>query len=107
MKYDYYGLKFKLDSFFDLYDEKIIKEGWIVSSKPCNNCGKYSEDRSVYDEYVYVTTNGVKKINNEFLFIEKFNTTKHMKTIINSARGKGLVVNDDGLILDVKLSNCG
>ena len=28
-----------------------------------------------------------------------------MKTILNSARGKGLVVNDDGLITDVKIPN--
>jgi hypothetical protein len=105
MKYDYYGLKRKLDLFLDLYDEKIINEGWIISSKKCDNCEKYKEDRSLNEEYVYETITGVKKINDEFLFVEKFNTTKHMKTILNSARNKGLVVNDDGLITDVKIPN--
>jgi hypothetical protein len=105
MKYDYYGLRRKLDKFLDLYDEKIISEGWIISSKKCEECSKYQEDRSIYEEYVYETINGNKKINDEFLLIEKFNTNKHLKTILKLARDKGLVVDENGLILDVKLND--
>lgn len=105
MKYDYYGLRRKLDKFLDLYDEKIINEGWIIVSKNCDECSKYSEDRSIYEEYVYETVTGNKKVNNEFLLIEKFNTTKHVKTILKLARNKGLVVDENGLILDIKINN--
>jgi len=41
MKYDYYGLKSKLDDFLNLYDEDIVKQGWTIISKPCDDCKDY------------------------------------------------------------------
>lgn len=34
MKYDYYGLKSKIDDFLNLHDEEIVKQGWTIVSKP-------------------------------------------------------------------------
>ena len=77
MKYDYYGLKSKLDDFLDLHDEEIVKQGWTITSKPCNDCKDYNINLRYSDpKYYYETTSGVKKYNLDYLFVEKIDKNK-------------------------------
>ena len=99
MKYDYYGLKSKLDYFLDLNDEKIVKEGWTIISKPCDSCKNFNIDLRYSDPlYCYETTTGKKKYNLDYLFVEKLDKHKQNKTVFNSAKKFGLVITDEGLI---------
>jgi len=42
MKYDYYGLKSKVDDFWNrTRTEEIVKQGWTIVSKPCNDCKEF------------------------------------------------------------------
>lgn len=107
MKYDYYGLKSKVDDFLNLYDEEIVKQGWTIVSKPCNDCKDFDINFRYSDpNYCYETTIGSKKYNLDYLFIEKLDKNKQNRTIHSSAKKYGLILNKEGLImglLDVKL----
>lgn len=107
MKYDYYSLKSKVDDFLNLYDEDIVKQGWTITSKPCGNCKDYDINLRYSDpKYCYETTTGSKKYNLDYLFVEKLDKYKQIKTVYSSAKKFGIVINDDGLItelLDIKL----
>ncbi len=108
MKYDYYGLKSKLDDFLNLYDEDIVKQGWTIISKPCDDCKDYDINLRYSDpKYCYETTTGIKKYNLDYLFVEKIDKNKQNKTIFASAKKMGLEINDKGLISNlgnIKLS---
>jgi hypothetical protein len=107
MKYDYYGLKYKIDDFLNSHDEDIVKQGWTIISKPCSNCKDYDINLRYSDpKYCYETTTGSKKYNLDYLFVEKIDKNKQNKTIYSSAKKFGIVINDDGLItelLDIEL----
>jgi hypothetical protein len=108
MKYDYYGLKSKLDDFLNLYDEDIVKQGWTIISKPCDDCKDYDINLRYSDpKYCYETTTGSKKYNLDYLFVEKIDKNKQNKTVFASAKKMGLEINDKGLISNlgnIKLS---
>ena len=71
MKYDYYGLKSKIDDFLNLHDEEIVKQGWTITSKPCDDCKEYDINLRYSDpKYYYETTSGVKKYNLDYLKIK-------------------------------------
>ena len=107
MKYDYYGLKSKLDDFLNLHDEEIVKQGWTITSKPCDDCKDFDIKLRYSDlKYCYETTTGSKSYNLDYLFVEKIDKNKHNKTVYSSAKKFGVVITDSGLItglLDVKL----
>jgi len=107
MKYDYYGLKSKLDDFLDLHDEEIFKQGWTITSKPCDDCKEYDINLRYSDpKYYYETTSSVKKYNLDYLFVEKIDKKKQNKTVYSSAKKFGIVINENGLItelLNIKL----
>ena len=101
MKYDYYGLKSKIDDFLDLHDEDMVKQGWTIVSKPCGDCKDYDLNLRYSDpKYCYETTTGNKKYNLDYLFIEKLEKNKQNKTIFSSVKKYGIIVNDKGLILN-------
>ena len=103
MKYDYYGLKSKVDDFLNLHVEDIVKQGWTITSKPCNNCKGYDVNLRYSDpKYCYETTTGSKKYNLDYLFVEKLDKHKQIKTVYTSAKKFGIVIDDDGLITDIK-----
>jgi hypothetical protein len=108
MKYDYYGLKSKIDDFLDLHDEEIVKQGWTITSKPCDDCKDYDINLRFSDvKYCYETTTGSKSYNLDYLFVEKIDKNKQNKTVYSSAKKMGLEINDKGLIYNlsnVKLS---
>jgi hypothetical protein len=99
MKYDYYGLKSKLDDFLNLHDEDIVKQGWTITSKPCDDCKEYDINLRYSDpKYCYETTTGNKRYNLDYLFVEKIDKNKQNKTVFASAKKMGLEINDKGLI---------
>jgi hypothetical protein len=108
MKYDYYGLKSKIDDFLDLHDEEIVKQGWTITSKPCDDCKDFDIKLRYSDpKYCYETTTGSKSYNLDYLFVEKIDKNKQNKTVYSSAKKMGLEINDKGLIYNlsnVKLS---
>lgn len=101
MKYDYYGLKSKIDDFLNIHDEDIVKQGWTIVSKPCDECKDFDIKLRYSDpKYFYETTTGVKRYNLDYLFIEKLDKNKQYKTIFTSVKKYGINVNDKGLIIN-------
>lgn len=101
MKYDYYGLKSKIDDFLNIHDEDIVKQGWTIVSKPCDECKDFDIRLRYSDpKYCYETTIGVKRYNLDYLFIEKLDKNKQYKTIFTSVKKYGINVNDKGLIIN-------
>jgi len=107
MKYDYYGLKSKIDDFLDLYDEEIVKQGWTITSKPCDDCKDFDIKLRYSDlKYCYETTTGSKSYNLDYLFVEKIDKNKQNRTVYSSAKKFGFVITENGLItelLNIKL----
>ena len=100
MKYDYYGLKSKIDDFLNLHDEEIVKQGWTITSKPCNDCKDFDIKLRYSDpKYYYETSTGSKSYNLDYLFVEKINKHKQIKTIENQAKKLGLTLGKNLLIL--------
>jgi hypothetical protein len=103
MKYDYYGLKSKIDDFLDLHDEEIVKQGWTITSKPCDDCKDFDIKLRYSDlKYCYETTTGSKSYNLDYLFVEKIDKNKQNRTVYSSAKKFGIVIEDNGLITDTK-----
>lgn len=102
MKYDYYGLKFKIDDFLNLHDEEIVKQGWTITSKPCDDCKDFNIELRYSDpKYCYETTTGSKSYNLDYLFVEKIDKYKQNKTILKSIKSFGLEVNENWIILSL------
>jgi hypothetical protein len=102
MKYDYYGLKSKIDDFLDLHDEEIVKQGWTITSKPCDDCKDFDIKLRYSDpKYCYETTTGSKSYNLDYLFVEKIDKNKQNKTVYSSAKKFGFVITENGLITDL------
>jgi hypothetical protein len=100
MKYDYYGLKSKIDDFLNIHDEDIVKQGWTIVSKPCNDCKDFDINLRYSDpKYCYETTTGNKRYNLDYLFVEKLDKNKQNRTIQSSAKKYGIVLNEQGLII--------
>jgi hypothetical protein len=103
MKYDYYGLKSKINDFLDLHDEEIVKQGWTITSKPCDDCKDYDINLRYSDpKYCYETTTGVKKYNLDYLFVEKIDKHKQNKTIENQAKKLGFEIDKNFLIKNLR-----
>ena len=102
MKYDYYGLKSKIDDFLNLHDEEIVKQGWTITSKPCNDCKDFDIKLRYSDpKYYYETSTGSKSYNLDYLFVEKINKHKQIKTIFASVKKYGIEIKDNGLITNL------
>ena len=102
MKYDYYGLKSKIDDFLNLHDEEIVKQGWTITSKPCDDCKDFNIELRYSDpRYCYETTTGSKSYNLDYLFVEKIDKKKQNKTVYSSAKKFGFVLTDNGLITEL------
>ena len=100
MKYDYYGLKSKIDDFLNIHDEDIVKQGWTIVSKPCDECKDFDIKLRYSDpKYCYETTTGSKRYNLDYLFVEKLDKNKQYKTIENQAKKLGLILGKNLLIL--------
>lgn len=100
MKYDYYGLKSKIDDFLNIHDEYIVKQGWTIVSKPCDECKDFDIKLRYSDpKYCYETTTGSKRYNLDYLFVEKLDKNKQYKTIENQAKKLGLILGKNLLIL--------
>ncbi len=83
----------------NLHDEDIVKQGWTITSKPCDDCKDYDINLRYSDSnYCYETTTGNKRYNLDYLFVEKLDKNKQNKTVFASAKKMGLEINDKGLI---------
>ena len=99
MKYNYYELKSKVDDFLDEFSEEIVKQGWTIVSKPCDDCKEFDINLRYTDEqYCYETVTGQKRYNLDYLFVEKLDKNKQNKTVFTAAKKMGFDINDKGLI---------
>lgn len=99
MKYDYYGLKSKIDDFLNIHDEDIVKQGWTIVSKPCNDCKDFDVNLRYSDpKYCYETTTGNKRYNLDYLFVEKIDKNKQNKTILKSIKTFGIEIDTNWII---------
>ena len=102
--YPYYEIKEKVDSFTNEYGDLMTHERWTIESRPCKKADLIFNklERTSDERFVYTTHLGVKKINNDYLFVKRSQTGKSKKSIYSRLSKYGFEINDDGLILNVK-----
>jgi hypothetical protein len=102
--YPYYEIKNFVNQFCLSKEELMESQGWTIESRPCEKTDKKYDTsvREIDDRYFYLTTNGKKIINKDYLFVTKLNNSKTMRVINKTLNKYGFIVNKDGLILNVK-----
>jgi hypothetical protein len=99
--YPYLEFRDKIDTFTEIYGDKMIKEGWTIWSEPSKKYDEVYESRDNDIRYVYETITGIKKTNNDYLFADWIGKGKHMKTLKKLLEGYKIIINEDGLITDL------
>ena len=102
--YPYYEVKHAVDSFVELYGEKMTKDKWSIVSKPCKKCDETFDatNRKIDERYFFKTTTGKVKKNEDYLFIERQEGGKLTKGIYQQLSNYGFEVDKNGLIIDFK-----
>lgn len=99
--YPYLEFRNKIDSFTEIYGDKMVKEGWTIWSEPSKKYDEIYESRETDNRYVYETVTGSKKVNKDYLFADWLIKGKHMKTLKNLLENYKIKINDDGLIIEL------
>ena len=99
--YTYLEFKDKLDSFTEIYGDKMLQEGWTIWSEPSEKYDKVYEKREDNPRYIYETITGVKKVNKDYLFADWIVKGKHTKTLKKLLEKYNIIINDDGLIVEL------
>ena len=101
--YPYYEIKEKINILVDDLEPIMLKEGWTFESKECDKTDTiYDKELRKSDErFFYITTNGKKIVNNDYLFVGKLVKGKNMKHLYKKIRKYGFEISEDGLITNV------
>ena len=102
--YPYYEIKNAVDEFVLSYGDKMTNEKWSIESKTCKQCDDEfdSSIREVDDKFFFVTSNGSKKINKDYLFVSRSTNGKPKKHIYQHLSNAGFDINEKGLITNYK-----
>jgi hypothetical protein len=102
--YPYFEVKYAVDTFVETYGEKMTKDKWSITSKPCKKCDETfdSNIRNTDERFFYKTTTGKIKKNEDYLFVERQEGGKLTKGIYQQLLNYGFEIDKNGLILDFK-----
>ena len=102
--YPYFEVKYAVDTFVETYGEKMTKDKWSITSKPCKKCDETfdSNIRNIDERFFYKTTTGKIKKNEDYLFVERQEGGKLTKGIYQQLLNYGFEIDKNGLILDFK-----
>lgn len=102
--YPYFEVKYAVDSFVEIYGDKMTKDKWSIVSKPCKKCDETfnSNDRKTDERFFYTTTSGKVKRNSDYLFVERKEGGKLTKGIYQQLSNYGFEIDKNGLILAFK-----
>ena len=102
--YPYFEVKYAVDTFVETYGEKMTKDKWSITSKPCKKCDETfdSNIRNTDERFFYKTTTGKIKKNEDYLFVERQEGGKLTKGIYQQLLNYGFEIDKNGFILDFK-----
>lgn len=102
--YPYFEVKYAVDTFVETYGEKMTKDKWSITSKPCKKCdGTFDSNiRNTDERFFYKTTTGKIKKNEDYLFVERQEGGKLTKGIYQQLLNYGFEIDKNGFILDFK-----
>jgi hypothetical protein len=102
--YPYFEVKYAVDTFVETYGEKMTKDKWSITSKPCKKCDETfdSNIRNIDERFFYKTTTGKIKKNEDYLFVERQEGGKLTKGIYQQLLNYGFEIDKNGFILDFK-----
>jgi hypothetical protein len=102
--YPYYEVKYAVDTFVEIYGDRMTKDKWSITSKPCKKCDETfdSNIRNIDERFFYKTTTGKIKKNEDYLFVERQEGGKLTKGIYQQLLNYGFEIDKNGFILDFK-----
>jgi len=102
--YPYFEVKYAVDTFVEIYGDKMTKDKWSIVSKPCKKCDETfdSNIRNTDERFFYTTTTGKIKKNEDYLFVIREENGKLTKGIYQQLSNYGFEIDKNGLILDFK-----
>ena len=102
--YPYYEVKYAVDTFVEIYGDRMTNDKWSITSKPCKKCDETfdSNIRNTDERFLYTTTTGKIKKNEDYLFVERQEGGKLTKGIYQQLSNYGFEIDKNGLILDFK-----
>lgn len=102
--YPYYEIKEFVDNFCLKYSDLLDQQGWTIESRICDKCEQKFDMkiRETDERYFFITSNGKKIINKDFIFIKKLPNCKNMRNVNKFLNNNGFIFDKDGLILNVK-----
>jgi hypothetical protein len=102
--YPYFEVKYAVDTFVETYGDKMTKDKWSITSKPCKKCDETfdSKVRDTDERFFLVTTTGKIKKNEDYLFVVREENGKLTKGIHQQLSNYGFEIDKNGLILDFK-----
>ena len=102
--YPYFEVKYAVDDFVATYGDKMTKDKWSITSKPCKKCDETFnyKIRNVDERFFYTATTGKIIKNEDYLFVERKGPGKLTKKIYQQLVEYGFEIDKKGLILDFK-----
>lgn len=102
--YPYFQIKYAVDTFVEIYGERMTRDKWSITSKPCKKCdSKFDSNvRNTDERYFFKSTSGKVRKNEDYLFVERKEGGKLTKGIYQQLSNYGFEIDKNGLILDFK-----